>query len=72
MSFIISGIFTFVILSLQCTGTFGEGAVVAEHYVEWLKDYCQAFYYGLVVKLLPPVTFASTVFKTHNLQLHAG
>uniref|UniRef100_A0A8C2GMB1 Archaemetzincin-2 n=1 Tax=Cyprinus carpio TaxID=7962 RepID=A0A8C2GMB1_CYPCA len=63
---------------IQTIGSFGEGEVVAVQYVEWLKDYCQAFYYGLVVKLLPPVTVASTacLFRindnTHNLQLHAG
>ncbi|ROL51673.1 Archaemetzincin-2 [Anabarilius grahami] len=63
---------------IQTIGSFGEGAVVAEQYVEWLKDYCQAFFYGLVVKLLPPVTVASTACSfrvnnnTHNLQLHAG
>uniref|UniRef100_A0A673FR72 Archaemetzincin-2 n=1 Tax=Sinocyclocheilus rhinocerous TaxID=307959 RepID=A0A673FR72_9TELE len=63
---------------IQTIGSFGEGAVVAEQYVEWLKDYCQAFCYGLVVKLLPLVTVASTACSfringnTHNLQLHAG
>uniref|UniRef100_A0A671L7D1 Archaemetzincin-2 n=1 Tax=Sinocyclocheilus anshuiensis TaxID=1608454 RepID=A0A671L7D1_9TELE len=62
---------------IQTIGSFGEGALVAEQYVEWLKDYCQAFYYGLVVKLLPLVTVASTACSfrinsnTHNLQLHA-
>ncbi|XP_020351370.2 archaemetzincin-2 isoform X1 [Oncorhynchus kisutch] len=47
-------------------------------YVRWLRDYCQAFYYWLVVKLLPPVTVAATdcAFRvnssSHNLQIHAG
>nr|XP_055031241.1 archaemetzincin-2 isoform X3 [Misgurnus anguillicaudatus]XP_055031242.1 archaemetzincin-2 isoform X3 [Misgurnus anguillicaudatus]XP_055031243.1 archaemetzincin-2 isoform X3 [Misgurnus anguillicaudatus] len=63
---------------IQTIGSFGEGGVLAEQFVEWLKDYCQAFYYGLEVKLLPPVTVASTACtfrinsNTHNLQLHAG
>lgn len=62
----------------QFTGSFGEGGVVAEHFVEWLKYYFQAFYYGLVVKLLPPATVALTACTYHidshtqNLQLHAG
>lgn len=63
---------------IQTIGSFGDGAAVSEQCVEWLKDYCQAFYYGLAVKLLPPVTVASTACSfrvnsnTHNLQLHAG
>uniref|UniRef100_A0A674EY07 Archaelysin family metallopeptidase 2 n=1 Tax=Salmo trutta TaxID=8032 RepID=A0A674EY07_SALTR len=46
-------------------------------YVRWLRDYCQAFYYRMVVKLLPPVTVAATgcAFRvsssSHNLQIHA-
>ncbi|TRZ00347.1 hypothetical protein DNTS_002865 [Danionella cerebrum] len=60
---------------IQTIGTFG---VDTEHYVEWLKDFCKAFYHGLVVKMLSPVTVATTdcSFRvnsnTHNLQLHAG
>ncbi|XP_076856539.1 archaemetzincin-2 [Brachyhypopomus gauderio] len=63
---------------IQTIGSFGEGAGITEQYVEWLREYCQAFYYGLVVKLLPPVTVASTncTFRvnsnSYNLQLHAG
>lgn len=60
------------------TGSFGEAAVHTDLYVEWLRQYCEAFYYGLVVKILPPVTVQSTgcTFRvnshTYNLQLYAG
>ncbi|XP_062859182.1 archaemetzincin-2 isoform X2 [Trichomycterus rosablanca] len=63
---------------IQTIGSFGEGDGITEQYVEWLREYCEAFYHGLVVKLLQPVTVASTgcTFRvnsnTHNLQLHAG
>lgn len=63
---------------IQTIGSFGEAAVHTDLYVEWLRQYCEAFYYGLVVKTLPPITVQSTgcTFRvnsyTHNLQLHAG
>uniref|UniRef100_A0A4W5PV36 Uncharacterized protein n=1 Tax=Hucho hucho TaxID=62062 RepID=A0A4W5PV36_9TELE len=40
-------------------GSFGEAEAETGQYVRWLRDYCQAFYYRLVVKLLPPVTVAA-------------
>lgn len=63
---------------LCSTGSFGESAGITEQYVEWLREYCEAFYYGLVVKLLPAVSVEATscTFRvnsnTNNLQLHAG
>lgn len=63
---------------LWSTGPFGDGAGITEQYVKWLKEYCEAFYYGLAVKFLPAVTIAATscTFRvnsnTNNLQLHAG
>lgn len=65
-------------LFLWSSGSFGDGAGVTEQYVEWLREYCEAFFYGLAVKLLPAVTIAATgcAFRvnsnTNNLQLHAG
>uniref|UniRef100_A0A8C8M0Q4 Archaemetzincin-2 n=1 Tax=Oncorhynchus tshawytscha TaxID=74940 RepID=A0A8C8M0Q4_ONCTS len=62
---------------LQIIGRW-SGAKITQTYVRWLRDYCQAFYYWLVVKLLPPVTVAATdcAFRinssSHNLQIHAG
>ena len=59
-------------------GSFREAEAETGQYVRWLRDYCQAFYYWLVVKLLPPVTVAATgcAFRvnssSHNLQIHAG
>ena len=56
-------------------GSFGEAE---GQYVEWLREYCQAFFYGLVVKLLPSVTVAATgcAFRvnssTQNLLIHSG
>ncbi|KAK6328261.1 hypothetical protein J4Q44_G00002390 [Coregonus suidteri] len=63
---------------IQIIGSFGEAEAETGQYVEWIRDYCQAFYYGLVVKLLPPVTVAATgcAFRVNsssrNLQIHAG
>ncbi|KAL2078085.1 hypothetical protein ACEWY4_025770 [Coilia grayii] len=63
---------------IQTIGSFGEAGVHTDLYVEWLRQYCEAFYYGLLVKTLPPVTVQSTgcTFRvnsnTHNLQLYAG
>ncbi|KAK1793931.1 hypothetical protein P4O66_010851 [Electrophorus voltai] len=63
---------------IQTIGSFGEGVGITEQYVEWLREYCQAFFYGLVVEFLPAVTVASTscTFRvnsnSYNLQLHAG
>ncbi|KAK3559033.1 hypothetical protein QTP86_000038 [Hemibagrus guttatus] len=63
---------------IQTIGPFGDGAGMTEQYVEWLREYCEAFYYGLAVKFLPAVTIAATscTFRvnsnTNNLQLHAG
>lgn len=63
---------------LRSTGSFGDGAGITEQYVEWLREYCESFYNGLTVKLLPAVTVAasSCTFRvnsnTNNLQLHAG
>uniref|UniRef100_A0A8C7T3W9 Uncharacterized protein n=1 Tax=Oncorhynchus mykiss TaxID=8022 RepID=A0A8C7T3W9_ONCMY len=55
--------------------SYGEGET--GQYVEWLRDYCQAFF-GLMVKLLPPVTTAAMVCafrvncSSRNLQIHTG
>ncbi|XP_041938550.1 archaemetzincin-2 isoform X1 [Alosa sapidissima] len=63
---------------IQTIGSFGEAALHTNLYVEWLRQYCEAFYYGLVVKTLPPVTVQSTgcTFRvnscSNNLQLYAG
>ncbi|XP_036394707.1 archaemetzincin-2-like isoform X1 [Megalops cyprinoides] len=63
---------------IQTIGSFGSAEALTEQYVGWLRDYCEAFYYGLVVKLLDPVTVSATgcAFRvnnsTHNLQIHAG
>ncbi|XP_070707779.1 archaemetzincin-2 [Pempheris klunzingeri] len=63
---------------VQTIGSFGEAGPQTYQYVEWLRDYCQAFFYGLSVKLLPPVTVAETgcSFRvnsdSHNLQILTG
>ncbi|XP_020351371.1 archaemetzincin-2 isoform X2 [Oncorhynchus kisutch] len=63
---------------LQIIGRWVHTLSRTGRYVRWLRDYCQAFYYWLVVKLLPPVTVAATdcAFRvnssSHNLQIHAG
>ncbi|KAM4525352.1 archaemetzincin-2 isoform 1-T2 [Odontesthes bonariensis] len=63
---------------IQTIGSFGEVGPQTEQYVEWLRDYCQAFFYGLSVKLLPSVTVSETgcSFRVnsslHNLQILTG
>uniref|UniRef100_A0A8D2CU63 Archaemetzincin-2 n=1 Tax=Sciurus vulgaris TaxID=55149 RepID=A0A8D2CU63_SCIVU len=59
-------------------GSLGNTRVISEEYVKWLKGYCEAFFYGLTVKLLEPVSVSATrcSFRvnehTRNLQIHAG
>ncbi|XP_042253489.1 archaemetzincin-2 [Thunnus maccoyii] len=63
---------------IQTIGSFGEAGAQTDQYVEWLREYCQAFFYGLAVKLLPAVTVAETgcSFRvnsnSHNLQILTG
>ncbi|KAG7226395.1 hypothetical protein INR49_013806 [Caranx melampygus] len=63
---------------IQTIGSFGEAGVQTDRYVEWLRQYCQAFFTGLSVKLLPAVTVAETrcSFRvnsnSHNLQILTG
>ncbi|KAF0025256.1 hypothetical protein F2P81_022137 [Scophthalmus maximus] len=63
---------------IQTIGSFGEVGVKTDLYVEWLRQYCQAFFFGLSVKLLPAVTVAETgcTFRvnsnSHNLQILTG
>ncbi|XP_030064340.1 archaemetzincin-2 isoform X1 [Microcaecilia unicolor] len=65
------------IIYVQPIGSFGDSRVTAEDYLHWLKSYCEAFYYGLAVKILQPIPVSSTscAFRvnehTHNLQIHA-
>ncbi|KAF6297982.1 archaelysin family metallopeptidase 2 [Rhinolophus ferrumequinum] len=59
-------------------GPLGNTQIISEEYVKWLKSYCEAFFYGLTVKLLPPVPVSATKCSfrvnenTQNLQIHAG
>ncbi|XP_053425446.1 archaemetzincin-2 isoform X4 [Nycticebus coucang] len=59
-------------------GSLGNTRIISEEYIKWLKGYCEAFFYGLTVKLLEPVPVSATrcSFRvndnTHNLQIHAG
>uniref|UniRef100_A0A8C6TJT7 Archaemetzincin-2 n=1 Tax=Neogobius melanostomus TaxID=47308 RepID=A0A8C6TJT7_9GOBI len=63
---------------IQTIGSFGDAGAQTEQYVEWLRDYCQAFFHGLTVKLLPAVTVEETgcSFRinsnSHNLQILTG
>lgn len=63
---------------LQTIGSFGDSSGEAERYVDWLRDYCRAFYHGLSVKLLPPVSVCETgcSFRinsySQNLQILTG
>ncbi|XP_063816924.1 archaemetzincin-2 isoform X2 [Pseudophryne corroboree] len=63
---------------VQTIGQFGDSDRLTREYIGWLKGYCQAFFYGLPVKVRGPVRIADTgcAFRvndsTHNLQIHAG
>uniref|UniRef100_A0A3B3ZKK9 Archaemetzincin-2 n=1 Tax=Periophthalmus magnuspinnatus TaxID=409849 RepID=A0A3B3ZKK9_9GOBI len=41
---------------IQTIGSFGEARPQTDQYVEWLREYCQVFFHGVTVKLLPTVT----------------
>lgn len=64
--------------ALCFSGSFGEAGAQTDQCVEWLREYCQAFFYGLSVKLLPAVTVAETKCSfrvnsdSHNLQILTG
>ncbi|XP_033896154.2 archaemetzincin-2 [Acipenser ruthenus] len=63
---------------IQTIGSFGDSEESTQLYVEWLQEYCEAFYYGLAVRLLEPVPVSDTACafrvntNSHNLQIHAG
>ncbi|XP_033974860.1 archaemetzincin-2 [Trematomus bernacchii] len=63
---------------IQTIGSFGKAGAQTDQCVEWLREYCQAFFYGLSVKLLPAVTVAETKCSfrvnsnSHNLQILTG
>ncbi|XP_057681802.1 arylsulfatase G-like isoform X2 [Corythoichthys intestinalis] len=63
---------------IQTIGSFGDAGPQTEQYLEWLREYCQAFFYGLPVRWLPAVTVAQTgcSFRinhgSQNLQLLTG
>ncbi|XP_006886319.1 PREDICTED: archaemetzincin-2 isoform X1 [Elephantulus edwardii] len=63
---------------IQSIGSLGNTRIVSEEYIKWLKSYCEAFFYGLSVKLLEPIPVSATrcSFRvnenTQNLQIHAG
>ncbi|XP_005350705.1 archaemetzincin-2 isoform X1 [Microtus ochrogaster] len=66
------------IIYIQSIGSLGNTRVISEEYIKWLKGYCEAFFYGLTVKFLEPVSVSATrcAFRvnehTQNLQIHAG
>ncbi|KAM7066895.1 archaemetzincin-2 isoform 1-T5 [Molossus nigricans] len=63
---------------IQCIGLLGNTRIISEEYIKWLKGYCEAFFYGLTVRLLEPVPVSATrcSFRvndsTQKLQIHAG
>lgn len=66
------------IIYIQPIGFLGNTRVISEEYIKWLKGYCEAFFYGLKVKFLEPVSVSATKCSfrvnehTQNLQLHTG
>ncbi|XP_015665857.1 archaemetzincin-2 isoform X2 [Protobothrops mucrosquamatus] len=63
---------------IQPIGSFGDAKVSTDVYLNWLRDYCEAFYYSLTVRILDPMPVSHTgcAFRineyTQNLQIHAG
>ncbi|KAM4664016.1 archaemetzincin-2 [Discoglossus pictus] len=63
---------------VQTIGPFGDSCAHTQDYIGWLKGYCQAFFYGLSVKVQGPIPISDTgcSFRinksTKNLQVHAG
>ncbi|KAK9407068.1 archaemetzincin-2 [Crotalus adamanteus] len=63
---------------IQPIGSFGDAKVSTDVYLKWLRDYCEAFYYNLTVRILDPMPVSHTgcAFRineyTQNLQIHAG
>ncbi|XP_023444836.2 archaemetzincin-2 [Dasypus novemcinctus] len=63
---------------IQSIGSLGNTRIISEKYIRWLKGYCEAFFYGLTVKLLEPIPVSATKCSfrvndnTQNLQIHAG
>lgn len=66
------------IIYIQPIGSLGNTKIISEEYMKWLKGYCEAYFYGLTVKFLEPVSVSATKcpFRvnehTKNLQIHAG
>uniref|UniRef100_A0A8C6H287 Uncharacterized protein n=1 Tax=Mus spicilegus TaxID=10103 RepID=A0A8C6H287_MUSSI len=66
------------IIYIQSIGSLGKTRVISEEYIKWLKGYCEAFFYGLKVKFLEPVSVSETKCSfrvnehTQNLQIHTG
>lgn len=66
------------IIYMQSIGSLGNTELISEGYIKWLKGYCEAFFYGLTVKFLEPVSVSETKCSfrvnehTQNLQIHAG
>nr|BAE25595.1 unnamed protein product [Mus musculus] len=66
------------IIYIQSIGSLGNTRVISEEYIKWLKGYCEAFFYGLKVKFLEPVSVSETKCSfrvnehTQNLQIHTG
>lgn len=64
------------IIYIQPIGFLGNTRVISEEYIKWLKGYCEAFFYGLKVKFLEPVSVSATKCSfrvnenTQNLQIH--
>ncbi|XP_075418253.1 archaemetzincin-2 isoform X3 [Tenrec ecaudatus] len=63
---------------IQSIGSLGNTRLISDEYIKWLKGYCEAFFYGLTVKLLEPIPVSATrcsfrvTENTQNLQIHAG
>uniref|UniRef100_A0A8C5LDE9 Archaemetzincin-2 n=1 Tax=Jaculus jaculus TaxID=51337 RepID=A0A8C5LDE9_JACJA len=49
-----------IYIHLPSHGSLGNSRVISEEYVKWLKGYCEAFFYGLTVKFLEPVSISAT------------
>ncbi|XP_058026400.1 archaemetzincin-2 isoform X3 [Ahaetulla prasina] len=53
---------------IQPIGSFGDAKVSTDVYLKWLRDYCEAFYYGLTVRILDPTPVSHTGYLLSYLK----
>ncbi|XP_072098710.1 archaemetzincin-2 isoform X1 [Mobula birostris] len=66
------------VIYIQIIGSFGDSEATTNMYIHWLKEYCEAFFFGLKVEFQEPILVSHTgcMFRmnkySENLQIHTG